>query len=196
VTVAASVGFSLTVPRDWYELDLMPATRDASLKALVYEQTRQVPELRAMRADIVRLVREFAVRAHEAGAVYCACFVTPTDAGPVTGSMTVTVVDPPPGPDGPELDRLLDLLSTPGGPTVAVADLKHVGQVARTYGVEDVPLPEGGSVRSVVMQTFVPLGDGRVALVTASSPVLWLEESLLDLFDAVTSTFRLVDEVA
>jgi hypothetical protein len=194
--VTAGLAFALTVPRDWYEIDLLPATRDTSLQSLVYEQTRQVPELRSMRADIVRLVREFASRAHEAGAVYCACFVTPTEAGPVTGSLTVTVVDPPPGPDGPQLDLLLDLLTSPGGPTVAVAELPHVGQVARTYGIEDVPFPDGGSVRSVVMQTFVPLGDGRVALVTGSSPVLWLEESLLDLFDAVTGTFRLVGEDA
>ena len=188
-----STGFALTVPRDWYEIGLLPSTREAALRSLVYERTRQLPELRAMRADIVRLVREFAVRAYDAGAVYCACFVTPTDAGPITGSLTVTVIDPPPGPDHAQLDRLLDLLERPDGPSVAVVDLPLVGQVARTYGLEDVPMPEGGAVRSVVMQTFVPLGDGRLALVTGSSPVLWLEDSLLDLFDAVTSTFQLID---
>ena len=193
----SSTGFSLTIPRDWFEVDLRPASRDASIRALVYDRAREVPELRAMRPDLVRLLREYAVRAREAGAVYCGCFVRPTEAGPVTGSLTVTVIDPPPGPgDGPAMERLLDTLSGPDAATavtVTVAVLPEVGEVARTYGIEDVPMPDGGSVRCVVMQTFVPFGSGKLALVTGSSPVLWLEESLLDLFDAVTSTFRVLD---
>jgi hypothetical protein len=198
VTGPAATAFAVTVPQDWFEVDLVPSTRDASIRSLVYQQTRQVPELRNMRSDIVRLVQEFAARASDAGAVYCACFVRPTEAGPVTGSVTVTVIDSPPGPaDGtPAVDRLLGTLSGPDAPaatTVTVAALPHFGEVARTYGIEDVTLPDGHIVRSVVMQTFIPLDGGKLALVTGSSAVLWLEESLLELFDAVTSTFRLLD---
>jgi hypothetical protein len=59
-------------------------------------------------------------------------------------------------------------------------------------------MPEGsGWIRTVLMQTFIPVpGPHRkqVALVTASSPILPLATELLDLFDAVTSTFRFTPE--
>jgi hypothetical protein len=58
--------------------------------------------------------------------------------------------------------------------------------------VEDLALPDGsGHIRSVVMQTFVPVPDDRrVMIVSCSSPVVLLAEDLLDLFDAITSTFH------
>lgn len=188
--------FAITVPREWFELDVMPASRDASIKSMVYDRTRQVPELRDSRAAIVKLLREFARDAWDAGAVYCASLVEPTSDGPITASLTVTMIDSPSGPDESSgVDRLLDSLGASAAGkglqrTVTTTTLPGVGEVARTYGVEDVALPDGRNLRCVLMQTFVPLPGGALALVSASSPVLWLEESLLDLFDAVTGTFR------
>jgi hypothetical protein len=66
----------------------------------------------------------------------------------------------------------------------------------RTSGVEDVELPDGsGWIRSVVMQTIIPVPDTeKVTMVTLSSPSLALAEEFLDLFDAVTGTFRFVTD--
>ncbi len=48
---------------------------------------------------------------------------------------------------------------------------------------------EPGTLRIVVMQTFVPLpGTDRVLVVTCSSHVLPLTDDLLDLFDAISGT--------
>lgn len=73
--------------------------------------------------------------------------------------------------------------------------IPKAGTAARAYGIEDVEVPEGTkTVRTVLMQTFVPLpGTVRqVVLVSGSSPVLDLAASFFDILDAVTSTFRFV----
>lgn len=75
----------------------------------------------------------------------------------------------------------------------SLVTLPDVGRAARREGVIDVPLPDGRQVvRTVVMQTFVPLTDGRLLLVAAASPALDLVDPLLELFDAVTATLTLV----
>lgn len=197
-----ALGFSLTIPHDWFEVPLAPSNREPQIASLVYERTRYVPELRPARAGITKLVRDYAEQAWDVGAVYCACFVDPGPEGPISGSLVVMLIDAPPGPtheDGGEAtDGLLDaLMASPNDPhsdrVVSTATLPEVGVVARTHGVEMVALPDGPRIKAVIMQTFVPIPDQRrIALITASSPVTWLEEPLLELFDAVTATFRFV----
>ncbi len=194
--------FALTVPASWFELDLRPQTRDGAIRALVDARIRGQAELADHRQSVVKLLRGQARRAWEAGAVYCACMVEPTDEGPITAAVTVSIVEAPIGAGAAE-DRLTPLLERlhakqAAGPDdtwtrVEVVRIDGAGESARTAGVEDVDLPDGsGWVRTVLMQTFVPLPDGqRVALVTCSSPVLPLADVLLDLFDAVSSTLRL-----
>lgn len=80
---------------------------------------------------------------------------------------------------------------------VTTVDIPGVGPAARTQGVEDIPLPGDGlnrTVRAVLMQTYIPVPgqEGKVALVAGSSQVLDLADSFLDIFDAITSTFRFV----
>jgi len=198
----APVGFALTVPQSWFELDLRPATRDASIRTLVEERVRDQPELVQHRSTIVSLLRRQARQAWDAGALYCACLVEPTDEGPITGAVTVSVVDgPPQGANSERLTPLLERLTPkqPSGPDdtwtrVEVVSVEGAGDAARTAGVEDVDLPEGtGWIRTVLMQTFVPVpGERRVVLLTCSSPVLPLADVLLDLFDAVSSSLRLL----
>lgn len=196
------LGFALTVPASWFELDLRPATRDAAIRSLVEERVRDQPELADQRAAIVRILRRQARQAWESGALYCACMVEPTDEGPITAAVTVGVVhgplDAPSGGDrlAPLLERLHPRPATgPDDPwtRVEVVTVEGAGECARTAGVEDVDLPDGaGWVRTVLLQTFVPVpGSRSVVLLTCSSPVLPLADVLLDLFDAVSSTFRL-----
>jgi hypothetical protein len=59
----------------------------------------------------------------------------------------------------------------------------------RLSGVEVTDLGDGRWLDSVVMQTLVPLPDGRQVLnVVLTSPQVQLAESLLDLFDAISGT--------
>lgn len=200
-----SVGFSVAVPSAWFEVDLHPATRDQSIRALVEDRVRDLPELREHSAAIARLLRKQAREAWDSGATYCASMVEPTEDGPVTASLTVSRIGGP-TPGRPERDALVqDVLGTlttkqartedDTWTTVTTVEVTEVGTCARAYGVEDIELPEdAGWVRVVQMQTFVPLpASGAVLVVSCSSPVLPLAEALLDLFDALTGTLRLVE---
>jgi hypothetical protein len=195
------LGFTITVPDSWFELDVAPATRDESIRRLVEDRMRGDDELWRARSGIIRLLREEAAKAHEAGATYAACMAHPTDDGPITASVVVSLVRGPVGatehgdPATYLLDRLTSVPRTDDGrfTTVATVELEGAGTCARSYGIEDVELL-GGYARTVFMQTMVPVPRmNKVFLVSASSPVVPLAAELHDLFDAVTSTFRLVE---
>jgi hypothetical protein len=81
---------------------------------------------------------------------------------------------------------------------VTTVDIPGVGPAARTYGIEDIPVPDDAlkrTIRAVLMQTFIPVPgqEGKVALVAGSSQVLDLADSFFDIFDAITSTFRFAE---
>jgi hypothetical protein len=194
------IGFSLTVPDSWFEVDVHPATRDESIRRLVEDRVRGHQEMWEARHGITRLLRRQARRAGEAGAAYCACMAQPTDDGAITASVVVSLVRGPVGatesgdPSGFIAERLTpvprdgDVFTS-----VTTVDLPGAGPCARAYGVEDVQVDDDGYVRTVFMQTMVPTpGFNKVFLVSASSPVVALAPELHDLFDAVTGTFRLV----
>lgn len=197
------LGFAITVPDSWYELDLQPATRDESIRLLVEDRVRGNDELWAQRRPIAALVGRHAAAAYDTGATYAACFVMPTDDGPITGSVTVSLVPAPSPGAGEEAADLLARLSRQVPRTGeldpyslgTVVEIPTAGRCARAYGIEDARV-EGGYVRTVFMQTAVPVavedGPDRVFLISASSPVVPLWAELHDLFDAVTGTFRLV----
>jgi hypothetical protein len=195
-----TVRFGLAVPRSWYELELHPARRDRAIRELVEERTRGNDVMWERRHAITKLLVQQATDARASGASYCAGFSLPTDEGPVTGSITVSLVDRPAdgGRVGPadtfrQLPRGTDPLA-PYAETTLV-DLPGAGPCARSSGIEDTPFPGGGLLRHVFMVTAVPVpGREQLFLVAASSPVLPLADALLDLFDAVTGTFTVTED--
>ncbi|KUL21664.1 hypothetical protein [Actinoplanes awajinensis] len=192
-------GFAITVPESWFEIDVHPDTRNSALSALVNERVRNVPALAPHRTALTRALRGVARSAYANGVAYCAAMVQGFDEALLTASVTVSIVRNPDQDTGPSAiaDQLRPLpRSGADGPwrEVVQAELPGIGPVARTRGVTDVVLPEGeGWIRSVAMQTFVPFPGPhaeRIAVITGSSPILPLTDDLLDLFDAVTGTFR------
>ncbi|MGF7236047.1 MAG: hypothetical protein ACQSGP_13965 [Frankia sp.] len=195
-----AAGFSITVPDTWFEIDVDPATRSASINALVRSRTRGVPALEARRDEIAQLLRAAAREAAASGAVYCGVMVEPVEGTGLTASVTVSLL--PPADANLRLDTAAAIAATLHEKTarnpndtwtaVSVIDLPGIGPAARAAGVEDVEMPDGsGWIRATLMQTFVPVpgGDG-VALISCSSPNIVLVEPLHDLFDAVSGTFR------
>lgn len=198
-------GYALSVPGSWFEVDVRPATRAASAAELVSRRITDLPELRERRADIVRLIRKQAAAAWDAGAVYCAVMAEPVADGLLPACVTVSFLPGPVDASSDAEDRLSPLVSTlrtkaarhddDPWTEVGTLDLPHAGAAARSWGVEDVEDPDAGpgrSVRVVTMQTYVPVPDvNRVAVVTCSSPAVAVAPALLDVFDAITGTFRL-----
>jgi hypothetical protein len=200
-------GFSITVPASWWEFDIHPASRDDNIRRMVNQRIKQIPEMAEHRDTITKFLRKMARDAYDSGAVYCGSMAQGFDGIPITAQVTVSLVGArtPDGqimPTDPELvaASMREKVARREGDTwrkVTMVTIPETGRAARTYGIEDVELPGGTkTVRTVLMQTFIPLPgtSDKVALVSASSPVLDLADSFFDVFDAVTSTFRFVEE--
>ncbi len=69
-TDAAPVGVSLSVPESWWEFDIRPDGRESTIRSLVDERTREVPELPSYRSDLTNMLRKMAKDAHDSGAIY------------------------------------------------------------------------------------------------------------------------------
>lgn len=192
------LGFTVAVPDTWMELDVDPRTRDSRIRSLVEQRVREVPELWEQRAALTRLLRRQARDAHEAGAVYCACFVMPAGEAVIPGSMSLSVLPAP--PEGTAADVIAEALPNkeakgPDDTWMTRTMIEHpgAGRVPRSQGVADVELPGGrGWIRTILMQTFLPLEDGRVLMIGCASPALDLVEPLLELFDEVSANVRLI----
>ncbi|MGW5208822.1 hypothetical protein ACWEQ5_29930 [Streptomyces griseoincarnatus] len=202
-------GFRIKVPESWWEFDVRPESRDDSIHRMVTERLRAHPELAPHRDTYISFLRKAAADAWKSGALYCGCMAE-TFGGdiPITGSVTVSLVggrtskgDPlPTDPEAVTAQLAVKEAKREGDSwrKVTTVDIPGVGPAARTYGIEDVPVPGdelGRTIRAVLMQTFIPVPgqEGKVALVAGSSQVLDLAESFFDIFDAITSTFRFAD---
>ena len=57
------VGFTITVPESWFELDLSPATRNDSIRVLVEDRVRGQQDMWEARQGIIRILRDEAATA-------------------------------------------------------------------------------------------------------------------------------------
>ncbi|MEU4165982.1 hypothetical protein AB0F46_03730 [Streptomyces sp. NPDC026665] len=203
---APSSGFSLSVPESWWEFDIRPEGRDATIRGLVDERVREFPELTEYRSDLTAVLRKMAKDAYDSGAVYMGCMAENFEGVPLTATLTVSVLGARNG-QGVELstdpraiaESLRTVTARREGDawrTVTTVDIPEVGPAARTFGVEDVPVAQGDTrtLRMVLTQTYIPVPGttDQVVLVSGASPVLDLAEAFHDIFDAVTGTFRFV----
>ncbi|AXL90282.1 hypothetical protein C4J65_19840 [Streptomyces sp. CB09001] len=203
-TPSTPIGVSLSVPESWWEFDIRPEGREATIRALVDERLAETPELAPYRADLTAMLRKMAKDAHDSGALYLGCMAENFDGVPLTATVTVSVLGAK-NKQGVALstdpraiaDSLRTITARREGAAwrkVTTVDVPEVGPAARTYGVEDVPVAPGDSrtLRMALTQTYIPVPGttDRVVLVSGASPVLDLAEAFHDIFDAVTSTFR------
>ncbi|CAM5516914.1 hypothetical protein STAFG_3737 [Streptomyces afghaniensis 772] len=198
--------FSLAVPESWWEFDVRPEGREATIRTLVDERVRDMPELAPYRADVSAMLRKMAKDAHDSGALYLGCMAENFDGIPLSATLTVSVLGAK-NKQGVALstdpraiaDSLRTITPRREGDAwrkVTTVEIPEVGLGARTYGVEDVPVSQGDSrtLRMVLTQTYVPVPGttDQLVLVSGASPVLDLAEAFHDIFDAVTSTFRFI----
>ncbi|MFF2844791.1 hypothetical protein ACFVT5_00465 [Streptomyces sp. NPDC058001] len=200
-------GFRIKVPESWWEFDVRPESRDDSIRTMVNERVRQHPELAPYRDVYTGFLQKSAREAWQSGALYCGCMAESFGGDtPITGSITVSLVGgrkqsgEPLSTDPQAIAGQLAVREAKregdAWRKVTTVDIPGVGAAARTYGIEDIPIPnDTRTVRAVLMQTFIPVPgqEGKVALVSGSSQVLDLAESFFDVFDAITSTFRFVE---
>ncbi|GGN86048.1 hypothetical protein GCM10011579_077410 [Streptomyces albiflavescens] len=202
----STAGISLSVPESWWEFDIRPEGRDATIRALIDERTRVIPELAPYRADLTNMLRKMAKDAHDSGAVYMGCMAENFEGVPLSATVTVSVLgakdkqgvalSTDPRAIAESLRTITPRREGDAWRTVTTVDIPEVGVAARTFGVEDVPVAQGDTrtLRMVLTQTYIPVPGttDQVVLVSGASPVLDLAEAFHDIFDAVTGTFRFV----
>ncbi|MBV1938367.1 hypothetical protein [Streptomyces sp. BV286] len=202
-------GFQIKVPESWWEFDVRPESRDDSIRRMVAERVRQQPDLAKYKDTYTAFLQKAAADAWKSGALYCGCMAESFGGDtPITGSITVSLVggrtkDGAPLSTDPQVmaGQLAVREAKKEGDAwrkVTTVDIPGVGPAARTYGIEDIPVPDDAlnrTIRAVLMQTFIPVPgqEGKVALVAGSSQVLDLADSFFDIFDAITSTFRFAE---
>ncbi|MEU6284133.1 hypothetical protein [Streptomyces sp. NPDC047028] len=198
-------GFRIKVPESWWEFDIRPESRDDSIHRMVRERIEQHPELAPYRETFTAFLRKSAADAWKSGAMYCGCMAESFGGDTtVTGSVTVSLVGgrtregAPLSTDPAAIAAQLAVKEArdegDSWRKVTTVDIPGVGPAARTYGIEDIPVPDDAldrTIRAVLMQTYIPVPgqEGKVALVSGSSQVLDLADAFFDIFDAVTSTF-------
>ena len=202
-------GFRIKVPESWWEFDVRPESRDDSIRRMVTERVRQQPDLVKYKDTYTAFLQKAAADAWKSGALYCGCMAESFGGDtPITGSITVSLVggrtkDGEPLSTDPQVmaGQLAVREAKKEGDAwrkVTTVDIPGVGPAARTYGIEDIPVPDDAlkrTIRAVLTQTFIPVPgqEGKVALVAGSSQVLDLADSFFDIFDAITSTFRFAE---
>lgn len=193
-------GFRIEVPDSWWELEIRPEARDAAIERMVERRLTAGGWLAEHREAVESFLRHQARDAWNGGAVYASCLADPLGGrAPVTASVSVSFMDARPegGPDtggGEDAPRS----GSAAGQRArwqksAPVRIPETGSADRSYGVEDMasgqhPHP----VRMVVMRTAIPVPGSaeRIALVSGRSEVVELADSFLEVFDAITSTFR------
>lgn len=192
----APIGFTLRVPPQWYEFDIWRAIRSRQLARLVEARVAELPALAPRRREVLRFLRDVAGDAERQGAVYCAAMAEPVPGG---GQLLAScMVLQTPGPADP-VERTVEAIAAgiiavsarPDSPfwrqvhrvTVAAGPAVRVREIAAVDTA-------GAVSRCVVMHTLLPhpSGAGVVDLVLAS-PQVHLAQAMLDVFDAISSTF-------
>ncbi|MER7570293.1 hypothetical protein [Streptomyces sp. NPDC126514] len=202
-------GFRIKVPESWWEFDVRPESRDDSIRRMVNDRVAGHPELAKYRDAYTDFLRKAAADAWKSGALYCGCMAESFGGEtPITGSVTVSLVggrtqsgEPLSTDPSVIASQLAVKEARKEGDSwrkVTTVDIPGVGPAARTYGIEDIAVPDDAlkrTIRAVLMQTFIPVPgqEGKVALVAGSSQVLDLADSFFDIFDAITSTFRFAE---
>jgi hypothetical protein len=197
-------GFRIKVPDSWWEFEIRPETREDSIRQMLDLRLKANPEMAEHRDVIQGFLRRQAKEAWDSGAAYIGCMAE-TFGGeiPITASMTVSLISARSEGGGSLSTDPSDIAGQlksytarkKGDPwrKVTTVEIPGVGTTARTYGVEDIKFRQDPrQIRVVMMQTYVPMpgSANKIALVSGSSQVVDLADSLFEVFDAVTSTFR------
>ncbi len=192
MTVTSAPRFSLRIPESWVEFDVWRATRTGDLSRLVEGRLRELPQLRPHRGVILRALRDLALEAERAGAIYCAAAADdPARDYPLLASLMVFTTAGMPEPTLNTVEAIAAQITTQprSGDEADWRDVRvlelEAGRAVRVQGVTATPT----AARLVSMQTLVPVPGSEATLnIVLTSPQAALADALLDLFDAISAT--------
>lgn len=185
----------LIVPPAWFDLDLDPATRRASIDRMLAERAAGAAEMPFV-ADLAVLLERQAAEAHERGAVRAAMFSEELGGERVSAALVVVVVEgrgdtcATAGSDaGGRVALAWGLAEVLGGEGTTELCSLGAGPAVRVRRRATNELPGGGQVPVESVQYFVPFPDGRdLVLLSFSTPSLGLADAFAEVFDAMAGT--------
>jgi len=196
--------YHLVLPDGWWRIDLRPDQATASIDRLLARQLANLGEVPQLRRELRAVLRGQAEAAYEAGGVELYLSFMPAEPMTIPASLLVSVPPPLGTPTDPE--QLREAIKTAGpAVTLDVVDLP-AGRALRRHTRRMAPLDaaparagNGSSIEpdetteSFGVDFYLPIPHSDALLVLAfSSPLMQLEEVLLDLFDTVADTVRWV----
>ncbi|GAB3258477.1 hypothetical protein [Kineosporia babensis] len=188
--MSTTPAFTVRVPPSWYEFDVWRATRTGDLARLVDRRIAEDQRLARYRPALLKALREAAEQAERHGAVLCAAMTEPRGQDVLTAMLTVFHTEGSPDPAANTVPAIAAQITAreDGSQWRRVETVElAAGPAARVSGVESIPFGER-QADCVLMQTLIPAPAGGVLNLTLSSHQTELQESWLDLFDAISST--------
>ena len=200
--------FTISVPANWYPLDLDPRTRTATIAELVEQRLGgdDSPMVQHVRDALTGMLRSYARQAAGHGAIYAALMDQVVDGMAISASLVVAVGDAPRNAAGePVLDPVSlgqalidgeptgaadpdlggrsnpDMVATPAGAAVRLRRTIDSGFAGS----------DGQTVATAESQYFVPVpGTDKVLAMTFSTPNLPVRDTMDELFDTIAGTLR------
>lgn len=190
-----ATGFRFHIPDSWIDYDLgnLDLTdRQAQLRRAATDdaQRRSIDETFRQARRLIRSARR-------QGAMSAAGTIGMFDDGLLMAFMVVFGITTPAGEEM-SVRTLTAQLSRPSGPngvgdrTVTAVELPGIGRVARITGTEMASITDDLSFAVVAMHTIIPIPGqpDSYLIMSGMSPNLPLAGEVLDIFDAITGTFR------
>ncbi|MGA5566106.1 hypothetical protein ACPCUV_33730 [Streptomyces platensis] len=203
----APAGYTLRFPDSWWQLDLDPNTRDASIRRRIEDQVKLAPQLSREQVDgLIRTTRRTAREAHAQGALRASGMlrILRAGSGPLVLSATMVVLRiSVPEEQSEDLADLVVAAAMQLGTEaegsglppgeVELVELPGAGAAGRITRIEEVDY-QGTRVPTAVRHTLIPVPNNRDYLVLAgSTPNVDLAEQFYEVFDAIAESFRFDD---
>ena len=190
-----STDFSFRIPDTWTDYHL--STQDFVARRAELRAQATTDAERSGVDDLIRLGREFVLRARRQGAVSAAGVMDLSDQGLVMAFVMAAALEVPEGGEA-SLQGLIRDLARPatsddglGGRAATAVVLPHAGPAAQMTGVEIVEITPEASAAMLTMTTIIPVpGTSRGFIVlTSVSPNLLLADELMTVFADIADTF-------
>jgi hypothetical protein len=193
-------GIRVLTPANWIDLDLDPATSEASLAKLVDARVGGGRERAADRKQLTAWLQSATAQARDNGSVFASMLSDTVEGVPVSASLFASLAanDRPVVPGQTDSDRaggLAAYLTASGAPLegamVRVVELPAGWAVRarRRTSVRLDGLNRVVEVENLQYFTLIP-GSPTLLVLTFSTPVVSLADALVSLFDAIAETLK------
>jgi hypothetical protein len=201
-SIAPPTDYRLLLPEGWFRVRIEPELRERSVDALINRQFEGVDNAPHLKRQLRESLLAQAAAAFRGGGIELYLSLQQAGAFTIPASLLVTFLPQPPGENQSTVQDIAARLSADDELEVSVVELSSGPAVRtrRSTGQPDRPAPPGipGStdeaLPSVTLDYQLPVPRaGASLLLTFSTPLVQIEDAMVQLFDAVAASLVWVD---